>query len=423
MGAVGGLLGLSGGVNGTGIAAPTQAAIAPGTTPEQLQTAYGQNQNSLQSQQALLQALQAQGGLGNQSNVYNQLQGVANGTGPNRAQAMLNQSTGNNVANQAALMAGQRGAGANAGLIARQAGQQGAGIQQNAAGQAATMQANQQLGALGQLGNMANQQVANQIGATTTNTQANQSEQQMLQNAIAQSNNANIASQSNQNNINGQLSATQMGGQQKAIGGIFQGAGMAAGLAEGGEVQKMASGGTVGPQSSFGQFLSGWNTGSEAPNQLNIGQSGSAVDSGNSFDMKHGAPGAGSTPYTDANYTMPEMGSQFSTAAPGLGVEGVSAPAAAGPGLGLDISSLSSAAPMAAALAQGGSVGSKLKSGGGVPGKAKVSGNSYANDTVKALLSPGEVVIPRNVMGSKDPIGGAAKFVAAVLAKKRAGGE
>ena len=86
-----------------------------------------QAQNQLAQQNAFVQALQAQNGIGNQSNVYNQLQNVANGTGPNPAQAMLANATGQNVANQAALMAGQRGSNANVGLMARQAAQQGAG--------------------------------------------------------------------------------------------------------------------------------------------------------------------------------------------------------------------------------------------------------------------------------------------------------
>jgi len=59
-----------------------------------------------------------------------------------------------------------------------------------------------------------------------------------------------------------------------------------------------------------------------------------------------------------------------------------------------------------------------MQSGGSVPGQASVKGNSYDNDTVPAILSPGEVVIPRDVMQSKDPAQEAAKFVAAILAKK-----
>ena len=56
--------------------------------------------------------------------------------------------------------------------------------------------------------------------------------------------------------------------------------------------------------------------------------------------------------------------------------------------------------------------------GGKVPGQAKMSGDHYANDTVKAKLSPGEVVIPKSVMESEDPIKGAAQFVAALQKKK-----
>jgi hypothetical protein len=79
---------------------------------------------------------------------------------------MLSQATGANTANQAALMAGQRGSGANAGLMARQAAQQGAANQQNSAGQAATMQANQSLNALNSMGSLATSQANQQANAT-----------------------------------------------------------------------------------------------------------------------------------------------------------------------------------------------------------------------------------------------------------------
>lgn len=46
-------------------------------------------------------------------------------------------------------------------------------------------------------------------------------------------------------------------------------------------------------------------------------------------------------------------------------------------------------------LACGGFMTELLK-GGSVPGKAKVAGDSKKNDTVKAMLSPGEIVIPRS---------------------------
>ena len=55
-----------------------------------------------------------------------------------------------------------------------------------------------------------------------------------------------------------------------------------------------------------------------------------------------------------------------------------------------------------------------------VPGKPKVAGakNSYANDTVPATLDEGGIVLPRSVTKAKDPSKEAAKFVAAIMAKK-----
>jgi hypothetical protein len=47
-----------------------------------------------------------------------------------------------------------------------------------------------------------------------------------------------------------------------------------------------------------------------------------------------------------------------------------------------------------------------------------VKGDHPANDVVPAMLSPGEVVIPRSVMQSKDPAKAAQAFVQAVMAKK-----
>ena len=60
-----------------------------------------------------------------------------------------------------------------------------------------------------------------------------------------------------------------------------------------------------------------------------------------------------------------------------------------------------------------------MKKGGDVPGKAKTEGDSPKNDTVAAMLSPGEVVIPRSVMNSDDPVSNAAKFVANLVRKNK----
>jgi hypothetical protein len=61
-----------------------------------------------------------------------------------------------------------------------------------------------------------------------------------------------------------------------------------------------------------------------------------------------------------------------------------------------------------------------MREGKTVPGKPKVGGakNDYANDTVKATLQEGGIVLPRSVTQSKNPHWAAKKFVEEVMAKK-----
>lgn len=311
--------------------ADTYGGIATPITSDQASLAAIQ-------QQKLLDQMQVQNNIGAQSNVFNQQQGLADqlsqmaqGQGPNPALTQLNQTTGQNVANQAALMAGQRGAGANAGLIARQAAQQGGALQQQAVGQAATMRANQQLGAIGalqgqqqMLASLANQRVGQEQSLTQNNAnallgQVNAQNQIGMQNYYQpQSLNAGI-SQSNAAN------ASKLAGTALQAGGTA-----AAGMAEGGEVNPQMSSAAIlkentkGPRSKIGQLL----------------------------------------------------------------------------------------------MAKGGQI--DMVNGGGVPGTPQVGGSkdSYANDTVQALLSPGEIVLPRSVTQSSDPSEAAKRFVAAIKSKK-----
>lgn len=78
------------------------------------------------------------------------------------------------------------------------------------------------------------------------------------------------------------------------------------------------------------------------------------------------------------------------------------------------------AAQEIARMAQGGMTTKQIvaKHGAVVPGQAKAKGDSEKNDTVKALLSPGEIVIPRSIVQSKDAPAKAAAFVEAVLRGK-----
>jgi hypothetical protein len=110
---------------------------------------------------------------------------------------------------------------------------QGGANQQNAAGQAATMQAQQSLNALSAAGNMATTQAGQQIGATSGYSQAAQNEQANLLNSIAGVNSANVGMQSNINNVNGQLANTQLQGQQAMLGGMMNSMGGMGGMLSG----------------------------------------------------------------------------------------------------------------------------------------------------------------------------------------------
>ena len=253
MGAVGGLLGVSGGANGTGFASPSTGNIV---TPAQLAAAGASANNALAQQQAFTAAVNPNGtqGLAAQSQLLGQLQQGAAGQGPNPALAQLNQTTGQNVANQSALMAGQRGANQNAGLIARQAAQQGAATQQQAAGQAATQQAQQQIAYQQALGNQANTQVNQAETANNAQTQNALNQQLGLSSTAA-------GLQSSVNSANAGLAGQQMANQAGLIGGLAQGVGAsgmlgsgiasAAGAAQGGKVSELprfAFGGPSGGQ-------------------------------------------------------------------------------------------------------------------------------------------------------------------------------
>ena len=58
-----------------------------------------------------------------------------------------------------------------------------------------------------------------------------------------------------------------------------------------------------------------------------------------------------------------------------------------------------------------------LAKGGQVPGHAAVPGNSFKNDTVPAMLSPGEVVLPRSVTTAPNSPAKAKEFLQALQSK------
>lgn len=368
MGAIGGMLGLAGGVGGTGIQGPTPASIYNPVTAEQIQSSIAGAQGGIQQQQDLLRALQAQQGLQRQSDVYGMFGNVAAGQGPNPAQAMLAQQTGANIANQAALMAGQRGAAQNVGQMARLAAQQGGALQQQAVGQGATMQAQQALQAMGQMGTMAGQMAGQQIGQTQALSQAQQAQQTAMLGAQQAYNQQQVQQQAAINQANAALATGQMGITASAIGGGMQALGASA-------FKKAAQGGFI-------------EDAPEAPmQQPNVGA------------------------------YQPDMSAYRGESEIGAFLHRT---------LGKQQMPQQAQMPQKRPLFAHGGMPHDYRSGGHVKAaghhqQATKPGDSYANDKIPAVLSEHEIVIPRSVTMGKNPVHDSAKFVAAVLAKRKAG--
>jgi len=395
MGAIGGLIGLGSGAAGTNFTVANPVGANGGVN-----AASNQVQGALQSQQGLLSALQGQNGIGNQSQVYGQLQGIASGA-VNPAQAQFAQNTQQNVANQAALMAGQRGASANVGLMARQAAQQGAATQQQAVGQEATQQATDQINAIGAAGNLATQQAGQQIGATTANTQANLGNQGQLLGAVGQYNAAQAG-----------LANTQMQGQQGIVGGLMNAMGPTlasvppapAPGAGGGEIVKLADGGDIGwtnAPTGGGQGMYSFTPMAPATQSLQMGIKNAASKAKSSFgQFLQGSQTPTQNNGAAQNLSDPTAQTGYSQNNPDVIGGTADDPSFAKGGMIKDLSS-----------------GGKVKATS-ADQKADKKGNNYGNDKIPAVLSEHEIVLPRSVTLSKDPVGNAAKFVSAVIAKR-----
>ncbi len=405
-------------------------------------------------QQAQAGTNQAIGGLGT-TQVGQQQAGIGQGL------SQANQMVGQQQAQQ----------GINAGIAQQQIGNQQANNAQQA-GIAAT-QVGQQMGAQGQNAGQQNILAGQQIGQTNQDVTSLQNQQAMLSNAIGQQNASNVGLQSNINTANAGLAQGQAGGQKDAIGGAFSSIAGAAGslFAQGGQVKRMANGGdatnsvtstpptpAIGvpaapkapPQyqgtSMFGRFLSqmGSNLPGDQvdpttgqPSKLNKGSSdlfGTAAKAGAKWYAQSGEPEV-----ADAEQTATEAADSAGSEASDYGQAQAyrwdqatsgeapfgSDPSVGGIGSGADAGEGASEATDAEQVGQE-AVEMVAARGGKVKAKdpkekAVKRGNSYSNDKVPAMLSEGEIVIPRSVAMSKDPVRGAADFVAKVLAKKKAG--
>lgn len=398
--------GLFSGSQGAGFQAERAAS------PEQAQQLYQQQQERLRQQQLFTQQLMAQSpeAISQQRALASQLAAQAQGKGPSVARTQLAQTTGENIAAQQALMAGQRGASSNVGALARQAGLVGARTQQQAAGQAATLRAQEQLAAQQQLAGITGQQLGQIAGAQQLGLQGVGAAQQNILDAIARRNATQAAIAAGNQQFQSQLIGGLIGGASTALGG----------MAEGGEVS--AQDDDEENDSFYSSFSRAMSPSKEAMTPVARGgqQMGQAIGkkiSGLLSGKKvSGQPSGG---YAGANLgvktQMPQMINPMATSGaisafkPGL-AKGGKVPAMVSPG--------EKYLPPheVKKVAQG---KSPMAAGKTIPGKAKVEGDSYANDTVPATLEEGGIVIPRSVVQSENPEERARKFVAAVLARKQ----
>jgi len=341
-----------------------------------------------------------------QADVYGQQQALANallaqsqGQGPDPAQAMLNQATGQNVSNQAALMAGARGANANPALIAKLAAQQGAAAQQASIGQGAGLQAQYQIAVQDAL---AKQQQA----------MANQALQQesLRQGALAAENTALTAGSLGAQQINANVAGQNATTRGTVAGGILSGiasvgsmlaSGMG-GMHKGGEVPHMADGGLMGIANYATPGVMA------VPTWVNPMQENAALKAGVADIMNPKRPGAGQPTALGG----PQAGGAADSFEmfKGNGTDPGMAPSSIGPGA---IDSFEGVGQGMMFASHGGQAPLVMdaRSGGKVPGRAEMPGDHEANDTQPAVLSPGEIVIPRSIAQDPNAPDKAAEFI------------
>lgn len=460
----------------------------------------------------------------------------AAGRGPNPAQAQFQQNVNQAVQQQAGGVASVRGL--NPALAARLAAQGGAGMLQGAAGQAATLQAQQQIAAQQMAGGLLGQQGALQaqfggMGAGLLGTMGQQGlgQQQVTQAALANLNAQRVGMQTNINNVGAQVASQNAATNAGMLGGALQGAGGAMSLAglmsRGGRVRRMADGGAAGapaaldvPAAPVGPEAGGM---SPLPSPAWASPAASPL-SGAGAPIPAPSPGPKSDLGKDMGMSMREAGAAGAQAFRSFAPSGASAPYVmtpwqfgfarggqagappavvppvapgprpdAGPGQHVALiarqvaEGLARVDPRSAAVVYadltgvpmtftpedvrkayhilalnhaallsrpaGGAVpgmvpapavpaaprrrvappetdtvplrralgGRTFARDGRVPGRAEVRGDSERNDKVPAMLSPGEIVVPRSVVNSPDAPAEAARFVSHLVAKQRHG--
>lgn len=381
-------------------------APQPGVTAPELQSNYNTAQlglNGSQSQAATV-APGVASGVNSQNQLAGQLSAETQGGGPNPALTALKMQTGQNIAQQAALNASARGAGGNPGLLAEQNAENAGAIQQNAVGQEAALEQQQQLNAQNSLLGLSATQVGQGAVANQAVNTAAQGEQDILEGANSAANNVNAGvAQQNSNQAS------------KTSGGLFGILGGAAHVLTGGLLYK---GGEVG--AGLCRMDKGGNV-LDANARKHIAPHNFALPGGRYpiHDISHARNALARVSQNGTPDEKARVRAAVLKKYPGIGkadgggpLPNVATPKMSGP----ELKSFAGKLLMDDRLMK---AGGKVNAG---PGEnAVVKGDSEKNDKVPAMLSQGEFVIDRETMDDKGPMGQMARALAAHIQRRNKG--
>jgi hypothetical protein len=320
----------------------------------------------------------------------------AAGNGPNPAQDQFAQNVNNNTATTAGTIASEKGL--SPGLAARlMAEQQSAGAQ-NAAGSAATLQAQQQISAQQQLAAQQQAIVATKAAAGSAYGQVGNSatavgnlgtEQGNLGNAELSTdvngnnaqNNTLVSATNGTNAINAATAAANTSANQKTTGGIENGL--------------------------LGMGTSAMSPGAASPA---AGETGSPLAGPPSSAMMPGGYNGGEA---DQIKPIPVTASHFANGGFGslVGPAMELAPLLLNKGGNVKTPLVKQPAANVVAQANPTLAAHLMAQGGQVPGTPAIPHNDIKNDVVPAVLSKKEIVLPLNVTMAKDAPARAAAFV------------
>lgn len=337
---------------------------------------------------------------GQQGDLANMLLAQSQGQGPNIAQMQLQQATNRNIQQGAGLIGSARGM--NPALQARLIANQTANANQQAAGQSGLMRAQQQLAAQGALANVYGQQGNLALGGGQL---ANQN-LGLNQSALQAQNGQIVGAKDAADKLNAQVAASNAAGMQAFTNKLISGAGAALAGPMGSMFSAAPSAASLAaPVMGGSSMMSG--TGMDAVQSGGYNDNALAGLVGGSYEggeIKGYAEGGETYSQKSKDYIEKTMHMFEKNKVHSGSKEG---PVVHDPKQALAIA-------FSEARSKGMKVPQNYKGGGHVPGQPQYPGNDPRNDTIPAMLSPGEVVLPNSITQSPDADEKAKAFMAAI---------